>query len=488
MNKLVFVLVLVAALTAVAAASAGQSTVGSQIVSPSPSPFASCSNQGFAGNDPNAEVEPWVAVDPLNGAIAAAWQQDRWGDPNEGGAHGLVAWSSATGASSWAPFTTCSGGTTANHGSFDRASDVWLSYGPDGRLYQIALVFNEATAENGVTVSTSNDDGATWSTPDFVDHLKQTSFTHGDDKESILADTLHPGYVYAVWDRYSNQKPIFTDGHGQSASKGPAFFARSTDGGKTWSDPMVIYGRDNGTIGNQIVELSNGTLVDFFTNFVASNRKNGVTFTEELSSVRSTDQGKTWSTDHPIVVAPLTPNGTYDPTNGQYVRAGDSLFDVALGPDGALYAVWQDSAFSGVDQVAFAKSTDGGTTWSTPVKISKAPPSYNDPSGQAFTPSIDVAPNGTIAVTYYTFQNTTGPAFLATDYWAVTSTNGGATWSAQRRLTSASFDGELAPEAGGLMIGDYEGLAHRGNTFVAAYEIGNTPTDPTDIQLSTFGP
>jgi len=63
-------------------------------VSPNPSPFVNCDNQGLAGNYPNAEVEPWLAVNPTSGAYAVAWQQDRWGDPNEGGAHALVSWSS----------------------------------------------------------------------------------------------------------------------------------------------------------------------------------------------------------------------------------------------------------------------------------------------------------------------------------------------------------------------------------------------------------
>ena len=484
MRRVVFVGLVALALVAAATASAG--VVSTQTISPNPSPFVDCSNQGFAGNYPNAEVEPWVSVDPLDSATAAAWQQDRWGDPSEGGAHGIVAWSSATSGNSWAPFTTCSGGTAANNGNFDRASDVWLSYGPDGRLYQVALVFDEATESQGITVSTSTNDGATWSNPTFVDQLHQKSFTHGDDKESITADPFHPGYAYVVWDRYSNQKPLYTDGHGQNANKGPAFFSRTTDGGKTWSAPQAIFARDNGTIGNQIVVLPNGTLVDFFTNFIAHNVKGGVAFTAELDSVRSNNQGQTWST--PVVVSPMTPNGTYDPTNGQYVRAGDSLFDVAAAPNGTLYAVWQDSLFSGVDQVAFTKSTDGGLTWSMPRQISEAPPSFNDPAGQAFTPSVDVSANGSVAVTYYTFQNTTSAAFLATDYWAITSANAGTSWSPQLRLTPSSFNGELAPIAGGLMIGDYEGLAHRGNNFTAAYEVGNTPADPTDIQLTTFTP
>src|SRR5205823_4360751 len=59
-------------------------------------------------------------------------------------------------------------GTSANNGDYDRASDVWLSYGPDGRLYQVALVFDWFTGRNAITASTSTDDGRTWSTPTVV--------------------------------------------------------------------------------------------------------------------------------------------------------------------------------------------------------------------------------------------------------------------------------------------------------------------------------
>ena len=132
------------------AASAGV-VMPATVVSPNPSPFAACDNQGLAGSNIGAEVEPWLSVDPRNGNYAVAWQQDRWGDPAEGGAHGLVAWSSVNGTNSWAPFTNCSGGTAANNGNYDRASDVWLAYGPEGRLYQVALVFNWFNGQNAIT-------------------------------------------------------------------------------------------------------------------------------------------------------------------------------------------------------------------------------------------------------------------------------------------------------------------------------------------------
>ena len=468
-------------LVSVQVASAGV-VLPATAISPDPSPFAACDNQGLSTNYPNAEVEPWLAVDPTNSNYAVAWQQDRWGDPAEGGAHGLVAWSSASQKNSWAPFTTCSGGTVANNGNYDRASDVWLDYGPDGRLYQLALVFDWFTGRNGITVSASTDDGRTWSIPAIVVSSPQNSFTHGFDKESITADPTKPGVAYVVWDRYSNQNPDFSSGNGQNADKGPAYISTTTDGGKTWSAAKPMYTQGNGTLANQLVVLKDGTLADFFTNFVFSNKTGG--YTEDLESVRSTNGGNSWS--NPVIVSDMQPVGTQDPRNGNYVRAGDSLFDVALAPSGALYAVWEDARFSGVDQVAFSKSTDGGGTWSAPVKISKTPANANALLTQAFTPSIDVSADGTIAVTYYDFHSFSGGSALPTTYSAITSGDGGSSWSSEIPLSTS--DMEYAPVAGGLMIGDYEALAHAGNTFLTAFEVGNTQADPTDIDLASFTP
>src|SRR5205823_7559092 len=141
----------------------------------------------------DAEVEPWLAVNPTSGAYAVAWQQDRWGDPNEGGAHALVSWSSVGSTVSWAPFTRCSGGTAA-HGDYDRASDVWLSYGPDGRLYEAALPFDWFTGRNAVTASSSTDDARTWSTPAVV--------VSSDQKSSRTASTRRrsrPTRITRAW-------------------------------------------------------------------------------------------------------------------------------------------------------------------------------------------------------------------------------------------------------------------------------------------------
>jgi hypothetical protein len=84
------------------------------------------------------------------------------------------------------------------------------------------------------------------------------------------------------------------------------------------------------------------------------------------------------------------------------------------------------------------------------------------------------------------FRNfTTGPA-LPTTYSAITSSNGGSSWGAEIVLSTS--DEQYAPVAGGLMIGDYEALAHSGNTFYTAFEVGNNASDPTDIDVASFTP
>src|SRR5512139_2747831 len=101
----------------------------SLLMASGPSPFANCTI-GAAGTPGetlyvNSEVEPWMAVNPTNpNNIVAVYQQDRW---SNGGSHGLVTAVSHNGGQTWSHtwshFSFCSGGTAANGGDFERASD-----------------------------------------------------------------------------------------------------------------------------------------------------------------------------------------------------------------------------------------------------------------------------------------------------------------------------------------------------------------------------
>src|SRR5437773_8443511 len=105
------------------------------------SPFASCDISGFLipgeTNYVNTELEPWVAVKPTNPSnIIGVYQQDRY---TRGGARGLAAAVTHNGGMTWSStyphFSTCAGGTEANGGDFQRASDPWVTFSPNGDAY-----------------------------------------------------------------------------------------------------------------------------------------------------------------------------------------------------------------------------------------------------------------------------------------------------------------------------------------------------------------
>ncbi len=78
---------------------------------------------------------------------------------------------------------------------------------------------------------------------------------------------------------------------------------------------------------------------------------------------------------------------------------------------------------------------------------------------------MDVASNGTIGLTYYDFRkDTNDPSVLLTNYWQITSHDGGARW--KEKPLAGPFDMRTAPSAGGFFVGDYQGLNHAGATFI----------------------
>src|SRR6266567_8411828 len=208
-RKVLLALATVVGASAMAAgASAGIFTVAPLTLASGPSPFAGCTVGGTPSSVlyPNAEEEPWVDVNPTNpNNLIAVWQQDRWSD---GGAHGLVTAVTHDAGLTWTHtfphFSTCAGGTAQNGSDFDRSSDPWVSFGPDGTAYQVSLSFNANDNTNAVLASHSADGGDTWSEPwPIIRDSGERDVSYAfNDKESVSADPLQAGYAYAVWDRF----------------------------------------------------------------------------------------------------------------------------------------------------------------------------------------------------------------------------------------------------------------------------------------------
>ena len=165
-------------------------------------------------------------------------------------------------------------------------------------------------------------------------------------------------------------------------------------------------------------------------------------------------------------------DGVTDPADGHAVRTGDLIPQIAVDDaNGNLYVVWQDDRFTGEEQIAFSRSTNGGRSWSATRRISTV-----GGVNQAFTPTVRVADNGTVAVQHYDFRfddpTTTPP--LTTDVWLLRSANGGASWTEERIGSgtpgvvipgngTGSFDMTTAPDALGYFVGDYAGLDFAGS-------------------------
>ena len=502
--RLLFSVALVMVLTLSLVGSAAAITVTPLTLVSGPSPYASCLNAGEPGTSfINAEVEPYVAVNPANPQnIIGVWQQDRW---NNGGAHGLVAGFSSNGGSTWGettlPFSVCAPNAILDPftgAPYERASDPWVSIGPDGTAYAVALeaTNNTITGNNdtGIATVTSSDGGQTWGNQRLVKSDKGTSpvfeFTQFfNDKESITADPIHAGTAYVVWDRLKSPSHSPDADLRAAAFRGPTWFSKTTDGGQTWTNTGVIFdpGQNSQTIGNIIlVNRQTGVLYDFFERFQTTGSRKITPRGLSVGVVSSSDGGSTWS--NPTVISDQQVANDFAPNTGALLRTSDGIPMAAIDANnGNLYVVWEDARFTGgnFNQVVISKSTDGGTTWSSPALISNAN------SQPAFTPVVAVNSAGTVAVTYYDFRNPDGSTVgQPTDYWFTSSTDNGVTFGNETRITPTSFDILNAPNAGGLFLGDYEALDTSGTTFYPFFvqtNTGNT-SNRTDVFATTVTP
>lgn len=359
-------------------------------------------------------------------------------------------------------------------GSYGGGGDPAVSFDSSGTVYYAGLGFNRATPPNTVAVNRGTFDASgalAWSPPTFINAT--TSPATFNDKEWIVADSGATSpfrdRVYVTWTRF-----LFNPVKGRYVQS-PIFFAYSTDGARTFTQPQLISAPVLYSQGSRPVVGPDGALYVFWD---GSTR---LATTDSIWCVKSTDGGASFGA--PIKVADVADISGIADTKFRV----NSFPAAGVASNGDIYAAWSasvsdataapcaDSRAAGCHSAALlSKSTDGGATWSAAVPVNPAlDASHRTPVGYAgvslvpdvrrvdtFWPAVATTPSGKVYISYYAADEVS-PWKLSSgtlinnarlDDYATSATGG-----ASNKLTTNSINTRY--QFGGGFIGDYTGIA-----------------------------
>lgn len=398
------------------------------------------------------EVEPHLAA--YGNTLVAAFQTGRLSQNQ-----GVGAGSTAIG---WA--TSTDGGTTWAHGflpgltfgegggPYEAASDPAVAYDAKHGVWMIASLPVSSSQSPAVVVSGSTDGGLTWQTPVSVDATSSSS-----DKNWIACDSWpsspHYGNCYVQWD----DPAIFDE----------ILMSTSSDGGQTWSSPLPTANQALGIGGQPLVQPNGNVVVPIW---LLSNQSN------QMAAFLSTDGGATWTA--PVVIASMQshldaagirsgplPSAAVDGTGTIWVVWEDCRFRSGCSTNDLVYS-------SSADGLSWSSVTR------VPIDDPSSTVDHFIP-GIGIDPATSGA-DAHIGIHYYYYSQsncTVSTCQLIVGF--ISSANGGATWNAPVAVAGPTLMAWLPISQNGLMVGDYiataftNGVPH-GAFAVAAANSGST--------------
>jgi hypothetical protein len=308
---------------------------------------------------------------------------------------------------------------------------------------------------NGYAVLTTTD-GLTWSAP----HITALSATtmESRDQLSMAVDSRAAGsYAGSVYVAYHLALQGIDSG---------VQIRYSRDGARTWSGDTLVSdaGHEGGEFPQPVLAPDGSVYLSYMLE------------DENFFLDHSTDGGQTWGADQPISGGPITPIGAEDPEGRELMLLGNAndaglaiinrpFIAVAPGDPRTVYAVWADGRWDSSflfygnpgqhADVAFSRTTDGGATWTAPVRLN------DDAVGNGkdqFLPSIAVGPDGRIGVTWNDRRD--DPDGYLYKLYYTESTDGGLTWAANAPVADMASDPtSVIGIKGNSELGDHQALA-----------------------------
>jgi hypothetical protein len=408
------------------------------------------------------QVEPDTFA--FGNTIVSVFQSGRFFD---GGASNIGFATSTNGGQTWIHgFLPSSTVYATPPGIYPRASDPSIAYDAKHGVWMVSWlgIKNPATGPVDVLVSRSTDGGRTFGAPVVVN----ASGDFNDKNWTVCDDTASSpffGNCYTEFDDFSKLN-LFQ-------------MSTSTNGGVSWGAAKTNTNHSC-VIGGQPLVQPNGTVIVPIDDCLES----------VLLSILSTDGGKTWS--KPVLAAQLLTD--LHPGN---IRA-PTLPSAEIDKSGRVYVVWSDCRFeafcnAGNNDIVLISSNDG-IHWTLPKRIPI------DPVGSGvdhLIPGLAVdrttADGGAhLGLAYYYFPTINCTPFTCQlNVGFISSTNGGASWSAAEHLAGPMKLIWLPLTTQGFMVGDYisTSIVPGDDDATPVFEVAKAPTGtPTCSNLSTGAP
>jgi Neuraminidase (sialidase) len=369
-----------------------------------------------------------------------------------------------------------------------------LAFGRDGALYYSTVGWDTQDGGIGgnpsIIVSRSTDRGDSWQPVVARNNRGKTGEQQEADRPVTgIAVDRHTGSADAVYVGASRRLPGFS---GANSLPNQPVVVVSTDGGKTFGEPVNLAESAFGDAGLRQKAMSTATTVpnsttttaapgtraaqpDQAANFggfgpsIAVDAKGAVyaIWPSTTANVnprppgaiflsKSTDKGKTWTTSQ---VAP------FDFKTGSFVTV---VWSPKGGPDGTLHAVsdgTDNPTISGNTEIYYYRSTDGGKTWSDRKNVT------DDDPAALFTqvyPNITVAPDGRVDIAFFDTRN--DPGTRVNDVYYTSSTDNGLSWSKNIRVTDKSINRNIGVFANNADVNAPPGLGSTNDFTVVAWD------------------